>query len=675
MKDMEDERVLADLCEVAGKSKPEQYAKIIEERGTYPYLYHLSLSRMNLIEWMPLSKGMHVLERGALCGALTAGLVNKVRRVTAVTPDVAHGKVLDARCAQSANLRILLEEEWQESAAQMEGEYDVVLICGDFWSYKDELPLYYKLLRSDGKLIVADANRLGLRYFAGCQDAYAGGYFTGVEDYPGAAGGARAYSRSEYESILREAGFLGQAFYYPYPDHEFPTSIYSDGWMPSEGELTENRRNFSMDRLQVFDEARAFDSILREGLFGTFSNSFLIIADKQEYGRKWNVQYVRYSNERDKRFCVRTEIATEPSGARYVYKIPQYAEGVEHIASLAARGKALSDAYAGSGISFCQCEQTGRGARFPYIAGCSLEDLLRGAAKKGDRDTVMRILGAYARRLRASGGKVPFVATEGFSRAFGDARPGEGEECALVSNVDMAFSNIMIEKEHLWSEALRWEEQVPWVVIDYEWTFDFPVPKAFVIYRGLYYAYHQILSSMGFGLEEVLSVADIGIEQSKIFARMEKSFQAYLGTGALPVRNMQRRMGTRVTRLSDLIARGGADGGAGLPAEAQWLKVRRIRYKVDRVERQDGSVIASGWAVATLRDGRSLPVAVRVVDEKGEEVPSEVVRTDREDVARQLRIRRATKTEWGFDCSWLEREGERARLVFSLGNREATCPT
>ena len=90
-------------------------------------------------------------------------------------------------------------------------------------------------LSDNGKLYVADANRLGLKYFAGCQEEYRGGYFAGLENYDkdperftedDRHGEARVYTRKEYEQILKEAGFSGIYSYYPYPDHKFPSCIY-----------------------------------------------------------------------------------------------------------------------------------------------------------------------------------------------------------------------------------------------------------------------------------------------------------------------------------------------------------------------------------------------------------------------------------------------------------------
>ena len=69
-------------------------------------------------------------------------------------------------------------------------------------------------------------------------------------------------------------------FYYPYPDYKLPMAIYSDKFLPSLGDLRNNMRNFDGDRVILFDEGKAFDNIIENGLFPEFSNSFLVIAYK-----------------------------------------------------------------------------------------------------------------------------------------------------------------------------------------------------------------------------------------------------------------------------------------------------------------------------------------------------------------------------------------------------------
>ena len=93
-----------------------------------------------------------------------------------------------------------------------------------------------------------------------------------------------------------------------------------------------------------------------------------------------------------------------------------------------------------------------------------------------------------------------------------------------------------------------------WTVIDYEWTFPFPVPKKFVLYRAIYFAYYQIFKAQGRDLSEWLAMVDITREEAAQFAEWETHFQEYLLEGGFPVRNMQRIMGTKVIPFEELLA-------------------------------------------------------------------------------------------------------------------------
>ena len=54
-------------------------------------------------------------------------------------------------------------------------------------------------------------------------------------------------------------------------------AIYSDEYLPKVGELRDNRRNFDRERYLLFDESKAYDSIIKDGLFPIFSNSYLVV--------------------------------------------------------------------------------------------------------------------------------------------------------------------------------------------------------------------------------------------------------------------------------------------------------------------------------------------------------------------------------------------------------------
>ncbi|MFR4351111.1 MAG: hypothetical protein ACLT3H_05490 [Roseburia sp.] len=382
--------------------------------------------------------------------------------------------------------------------------------------------------------------------------------------------------------------------------------------------------------------------------------------------------YSKYSNERALPFRIRTDIVMGESNRKKVYKYALYPEGEAHIRQIAKNGERLNVTYAGSGISFCACEEIGDGAgksigvQFPFLPGVSLQDCLEAAVQGGDEVLAERILRLYIRRVLASGGDEPFAVTGEFTEVFGECVPEDGLACAGISDVDLIFSNIFLPA------GARGDDDVLWTVIDYEWTFDFLIPKAFLVYRALYFAYHQVLYDTEWSLESLLELADITAEQAVVFQRMEEHFQQYLGKGSLPVRNMQRVMGTRIWTLPEMRFSGDMSlrQGGEVLEESAWIKVRKLLYHIDRQVCQDGSVICSGWACARAWDGRSLPVNIQVTDQDGREIPAQIERRERADVARALKICNVTRPVWGFDCVWIAAQTAGWRIIFSLGNKK-----
>ena len=72
------------LLEIVQKYSEEEYGKVIEERQSWPVLYHLSHIRENIVDWIPMTKDMKVLEVGSGCGAITGALARKAGSVTCV---------------------------------------------------------------------------------------------------------------------------------------------------------------------------------------------------------------------------------------------------------------------------------------------------------------------------------------------------------------------------------------------------------------------------------------------------------------------------------------------------------------------------------------------------------------------------------------------------------------
>lgn len=399
--------------------------------------------------------------------------------------------------------------------------------------------------------------------------------------------------------------------------------------------------------------------------------------------------YAKYSNERAAQFCIRTDIVTDESGKRKVYKYALTKAAEPHIRHIGEAYQALAAAYEGSGISFCPAEtqissESGwqtvladavngklekcRSASL-FLTGTALQDVLERMLDDGDTNGIRHILQNYIRKVKESGGSRPFAVSKEFIKVFGDCVPDGAYDSAEVSDIDMIFSNIFVEKE---ADAL----DGAWTVIDYEWTFDFAVPKAFIIYRAIYFAWHQVFYKADMSLAELFELAEITQEEAADFRRMEEHFQEYMGQSHIPVRNMQRLMGTRIVPINRLLGQSGGMQNTirqktTVGRGTERMRVRKLLYHMDRKEYQDGSMVCSGWALAKTWDGRALPVEIRVTDKNGNVIPAEIGRRRRQDVAETLKLRNRAETEFGFDCVWFSQPWEAFRIRFSLGNRES----
>ena len=180
---------------------------------------------------------------------------------------------------------------FQDIEKNLTEKYDYITLIGVFeygeayiqssTPYVDFLKIISRHLKPDGRIVLAIENRFGLKYWAGCAEDHVGKYFEGLEGYHNTRG-VRTYSKKELTEVICQSGEFKTTFYYPYPDYKFPYFIYSDKYLPRKGELKDNNRNFDMPKIQLFDEARVFDTLIDNDLFPEFSNSFLVLLGKEE---------------------------------------------------------------------------------------------------------------------------------------------------------------------------------------------------------------------------------------------------------------------------------------------------------------------------------------------------------------------------------------------------------
>lgn len=258
---------------------------VLQSTGKWPLLYHLHSDRQNILSWYPFTGAERALEVGAGCGAVTAALARRCAHVDCNDISLRRSQINAYRNAQYGNIDIHV---CNFTDLQPEQPYDVITLIGVFEyaagyvresdPYRAMLERVKQMLSPDGKLFIAIENKLGLKYWAGCREDHTGRYFEGLEGYP-TSGGVKTFSRNGLEQVLQSAGFRAE-FHYPVPDYKFAYQIYSDGRLPTRGELRGLRHNMDADRLKGFDEDKVFNELIGEGLFPLFANSFLVVAER-----------------------------------------------------------------------------------------------------------------------------------------------------------------------------------------------------------------------------------------------------------------------------------------------------------------------------------------------------------------------------------------------------------
>ena len=433
-----------------------EYSSVIEKKMSWPILYHLSPLRANIVDWLPIKPGDKVLEIGSGCGAITEKLSEKAGSVTCVDLSAKRSRINAYRNHDRENIEIHVGN-FEDIEPILPDDYDFIFLIGVFeygqsyihtqTPYEDFLKIIQRHKKDNGCIVMAIENKFGLKYWAGCAEDHLGTYFSGLEGYP-EGGSARTFTRKGLESLFESCGITRYSFYYPYPDYKFPTVIYSDKRPPNPGELTDNIRNFDRDRLVLFNEKYVFDSIVKDGMFDVFSNSFLVLI-----GGETQTSYVKYSNDRAEKYALRTEIAETKEG-RLVKKIPLNEQSRGHVKGMKRSCELLMDRYKGSGLSINACELSPEGyAQFPFEKGVTLEELLDDCLAREDMEGFYRLFDRYYELI-----------------SYGEAS-SEGEKA--VTDYDLIFANILVEKDN-------------WTVIDYEWTLKQKMLPCEIAFRAIY---------------------------------------------------------------------------------------------------------------------------------------------------------------------------------------------
>ncbi len=432
--------------------------------------------RANVIEWLPFKEGESVV----IHSSAPAAVINMLRD-------------------KKVQLQILSEPHLEKLALNPgKGSLDWILVLGMEVDARFLGGLYRKL-KPEGRLVVLLHNTFGMSYLAG-KPAIGQQYYAAVEGRTGRAandnksnpGGSVFYSYKGMKKLFELAGIGRYSRYYPDSDGDFAVNIYSDRYLPKAGDCSVKVRNFTYDRLAMFDELRGLNLAAQDGMYTTFANDFLVIT-----GEALPQVMVRYSNDRAPVYQIKTEICQynalfdatavgqcQAAAGLMVNKIPLHAHGAEHVMRMTESYEALCEQYDAEAFTIVPCTQMEGYVAFPYVKGVALSELMQQALQKGDEDTVFTLFHTYLSKLR------------------------KGRETGF-SNYDFIFSNILIDGDN-------------WQVIDYEWTVDKAVSAEELAFRA---AYCFSLEHSDFPFEDICKILDFDKVRVEQLISKERSYQ------------------------------------------------------------------------------------------------------------------------------------------------------
>ncbi len=550
------------LLEIA-KSTPEAALNaVIAEEKDWAVLYHMSHIRENVTDAVTISKDEDVLEIGSGCGAVTGSLARRAHSVTCIDLSRKRSLVNAYRHRDLDNVEILVGN-FRDIEEGISRKFDCITLIGVFEygaayiggkdPYGEFLRRIRRHLKPDGRLIIAIENRLGLKYWAGAREDHTGGYFDGLEDYPG-QDDIHTFSRPELEEILSLNGFPKSHFYYPYPDYKLPTVIYSDDYLPRTGSLNTNIWNFDRDRLILFDETKVFNSLIRSGLFSQFSNSFLVIAGSGEDAgnrtQSGRAVYIKFSNDRSRRFSVNTQIRKEADGTLSVVKEASFDEGWSHISNMARHSLQLQELFAGSILKVNRAVQEDNCLRLEYLPYTrTLADEAAAAWKDGRKKESRSILQRLC-SLIESRADAPFTISEGFCTLFSRQTYPYQDRTLPVTDLDMIADNVLIDPD-----------TGSWTLIDYEWTVDYPIPVRFVLFRIWHYFHAYYVDSNETDEKVFMEEAGFTWPEVLLYLEMEQAWQERIDLEHHPLRTLYAQItpGCKVPREVRHAERNSAD--------------------------------------------------------------------------------------------------------------------
>lgn len=374
-----------------------------------------------------------------------------------------------------------LNEKFKADATE---KFDYVLLQDDI----EKIEIAKKHLKPNGTILLFLNNRFGIRYFAG--DKQNGKAFDTI-----CSENCNLYSKKEIEQILQNHGFQNYKFFYPLPNYENPSVIFSDSYLPdyTDTKLLYNNL-YPKNTALVFQELQALKQLTKAGEFAFFANSYIV-----EINPKEQPKFVSFNHSRKKEFQLATKMYE-----KFVVKEMANENAKEHILNMQNYIQELQN----HDIKIIDKAENDK-IISRFVQDKTLFQKIVEMIKNHEIEKACEKIGEWYNFLKTKFAKDK---TEEFNQNIADKNQlSSGLMIVKKAYIDLVLENVFVENNEF-------------VFFDQEWCFE-NLPLEFILYRAMnnLYIYNFEIEEI-FPKEDCLKRFGLG-EFVALFEEIEKAIQ------------------------------------------------------------------------------------------------------------------------------------------------------
>lgn len=268
--------------------------------------------------------------------------------------------------------------------------------------------------------------------------------------------------------------------------------------------------------------------------------------------------YSKFSNDRAEQFRIATKILEDENGSRMVMKEALSDQAGGHIRRIKEIYEKLSCLYDPQDLVINHCEIQDDRVVLDYLRGNTLEDTFIQLFFDEKMDELYTVFDEFADRIGRHA-NLPFNKTEDFIQIFGDVTFEKELKCLETTDIDMILSNIIVIED-------------TWNLIDYEWTYSFPIPIRFVLYRSI----QSFIFALG-NHEQVKQLKlyerfSMDESERRVYEQMEHNFQNYVTGNYHTLNELYQVMGKRVIPVWEAVE------ASNLKISLQTMREQEVLY-------------------------------------------------------------------------------------------------